>query len=289
MWIGIVVLATFGGASVACLYLSLRAARQGKWHVFAALLLPALVIGGTIVMLIWRPVWLELFGDSNLEPLPASAVLLTGDDLIAVYSATARFGLRYMEKEGSFRWYDETHSEKGGFKGQDDMGATWSGGWEEVEERICYTLGQDTVCYDVYRDGERYYEANHRDEIVNRYRLMPPPTTAPEGVEALSAAALALVVPGHTLSGELRLHDGDPFYSARFAADGDGVAVRRGAGPGELDGEEAGSYRLDGEGALCLAGVLHLVDECFTLVPSSNGFDLVRARGRVLATVTRLE
>ena len=82
---------------------------------------------------------------------------------------------------------------------------------------------------------------------------------------------------------------GEPFYSASFAADGEGVAVKRGDAPGSLEREEEGSYRLDEEGALCLGGVLHLVDECFTLVPSPNGFDLVRGKSRVLATVTRLE
>ena len=289
MWIGIVVLATFGGASLACLYLSWGAARQGKWHVFGALLLPALAIGGTIAMLIWRPVWLELFGDSKLEHVPASAQLLAGDELTAAYSATARFGLRYLEREGIFRWYDETHSQKGGFKGRDDADSTWSGGWDEVEGRICYTLGQDTDCFDVYRDGERYYEANHRGEIVNRYRLMAAPLAPPKDVAALSSAALAAAIPGNTLSGQLLLHYGEPFYSASFAADGRSVAVKRGDAPGSLEREEEGSYRLDEEGALCLGGVLHLVDECFTLVPSPNGFDLVRAGSRVLATVTRLE
>ena len=73
MWIGILVLITFGICAIACLVLSIRGAMQGKWHVFGALLLPAFGIGGTIVMLVARPISLELFGDPNLEILPESA------------------------------------------------------------------------------------------------------------------------------------------------------------------------------------------------------------------------
>ncbi|MBC6439348.1 MAG: hypothetical protein GDA49_02830 [Rhodospirillales bacterium] len=289
MWIGIFVLITFGGAALACLYISIMAAREGKWHVFGALLLPAFGIGGTIIMLIWKPVLLELFGDPNLEDVPASAQLLTGDALAAAHSDVARFGLRYNEDTGTFHWYDENHTADGGFKGMDDTGFTWSGGWDIVDDQLCLTLGQDINCTNIYTDGDNYYQVNHRDEIVNRaIEMRAGVVEINDGAVALSDATLLAIIPGHTLSGESFMHYGDPFYGASFAADGDAVTVRRGTSADNLSETESGTYRIE-DGELCLAGVLNIAEECFEVVPSVRGFDIARGNGRVKAAVTTLE
>lgn len=290
MWIGIFVLVTFAGAALACLYIAFRAAQEGKWHVFGALLMPALVIGGTIVMLVWKPVLLELFGDANLEELPPTAERLRGDALIAAHSDTTRFGLRYDDETETFHWYDETHSADGGFRGRDDTGFTWSGGWDVAEEdRMCLTLGQDETCVDVYRDGDDYYDVNHRDEIVNRFVMMGPEESQREGGAPLASAPLSALIQGRALSGDLLLHYGDPVFSARFAAEGDAVAVTRGASADAMTVEETGAYAIDEEGRLCLKGVLHIVEECFAVVAAPGGLELVRERGRVVARIVEID
>lgn len=288
MWIGILVLITFSLCTIACLVLSIRGAMQGKWHVFGALLLPAFGIGGTIVMLVAKPISLELFGDPNLEDVPESAERLTGDALMQVHDDTVRFGLAYDDETGTFNWYDEVYSPDGGYKGRNDAGVTWGGGWDLVEARSCRSIGQDETCYDNYRDGEYYYDVNHRNEIVNRY-LMMPGVTGPSGdTMALTEGALAALVPGRTLAGELQLHFGAPFYSAEFAGGSDVVTVRRGSDAGNLADEENGTYSIGEDGSLCLAGILHIVEECLTLVPRPGGLDLVRDGNRIVATVAAI-
>ena len=288
MWIGILVLITFGICAVACLMLSIRGAMQGKWHVFGALLLPALGIGGTIIMLVSRPITLELFGDSNLEDLPERALAVVGDDLMAAHNGTVRFGIAYDDDTQLFHWYDETFHEDGGFSGRNATGQTWSGGWDIVENRLCLSQGQNTTCYGVHQDGDLWYQINHRNEIVNRYKVMSSATEIPDDRVPLSSAVLAAVVPGRMFSGELQLHFGQPFYSAEFSADDGTVVVRRGDGAAALEEETTGTYRIEDRGNLCLGGVLYITDGCFWVVSRAGGFDFVRDDQRIIATVTDL-
>ena len=290
MWIGILVLITFGICAIACLVLSIRGAMQGKWHVFGALLLPAFGIGGTIVMLVARPISLELFGDPNLEILPESAEAILADDLLAAHNGTVRFGLAYDDETQLFHWYDESFQEDGGFSGRNDAGRTWSGGWDIAESQLCLTQGQDNTCYAVHRDGDVWYQTNHRDEIVNRYMVMAPATQSPGDRVALSPAVLAAILPGRTLAGELQLHFGQPFYSAHFSADDDSVTVRRGDDAAALGEEEtAGTYQIDEGGNLCLTGVLYIAEACYQVVSRAGGLDIVRDDRRIIATVSELD
>jgi len=289
MWIGIFVLLTFGAASVSCLFLAVRAFQQGKWHVVGALLVPGFGIGGVIIMLIYKPIMLDLFGDPNLQDVPETAQRLTGDELIAMHSDVARFGIKYNEDTELFRWYDETVTADGGFKGQDENGATWSGGWDPVEDQVCYTTGQNTECYDSYRDGDNFYETNYRDEIVRSYTLLGPVMSPAEGSVALQGIPLMALIPGHTLIGDLKIHNGNPFFSAGFAADSDAVTVMRGPSADDLSQEEAGTYMVDEDGNLCLMGVLNVTDECFAVMAKPGGLDLVRTRGnRVVAAIDEI-
>ena len=288
MWIGILVLITFGICAVACLVLSIRGAMQGKWHVFGALLVPAFGIGGTIIMLVARPITLELVGDSNLEDLSEHTLAVVGDDLIAAHMGTVRFGLAYDGETQLFHWYDETFHEDGGFSGHNAAGRTWSGGWDEVENRLCLSQGQNTTCYGVHQDGDLWYQTNHRNEIVNRYKVMSAAEVSDDRVP-LSSAVLAAVVPGRMFSGELQLFFGQPFYSADFSADDDTVVVRRGDDAAALEEEATGTYRIDEKDNLCLAGVLYITDACFRVVSRAGGLDIIRDDDRrIIATVTDL-
>ncbi len=287
MWIGILVLITFGLCAIACLVLSIRGAMQGKWHVFGALLVPALGIGGTIFMLVARPITLELVGDSNLEILPERASAVVGDDLIAAHNATVRFGLAYDGESQLFHWYDETFHEDGGFSGRNATGRTWSGGWDIVENRLCLSQGQNSICYSVHQDGDLWYQTNHRNEIVNRYMIMSAAEVDDDRVP-LSSAVLKAVVPGRMFSGELQLHFGQPFYSAAFSADDGSVVVRRGDDATALGEEVTGTYRIDEKSNLCLAGVLYITDACFGIISRAGGLDIVRDDRRIIATVTDL-
>ncbi len=287
MWIGILVLITFGICAIACLVLSVIGAMQGKWHIFGALLIPALGIGGTIIMLVARPISLELFGDSNLEDLPERAVAVTGDSLSAHHNGTSRFGYAYDGDTQFFHWYDEAYADDGGFSGRNDTGQTWSGGWDIVEDRICLTRGQDVDCFGVWQDGDLWYQTNHRNEIVNRYMAMEA-LQRPRGHPTLSQTVLGAIIPGRTLDGELHFHFGMPFYSASFDGGSDVVTIRRGDTAASLETQETGTYAIDENGMLCLAGVLHVVDACYAVAPRPGGVDIVRDDRRIVATVTQL-
>ena len=287
MWIGILVLITFGICAVACLVLSIRGAMQGKWHIFGALLIPALGIGGTIVMLVARPVTLELFGDSNLEDLPEHAVAITGETLSAHHTDTSRFGYAYDGETQLFHWYDETYASDGGFSGRNDAGQTWAGGWDVAEDGVCLSRGQDIDCFGVWQDGDLWYQTNHRNEIVNRYMAIEA-LQRPQGHPTLSKTVLQAIIPGRTLEGELHLHFGMPFFSATFDAGSDAVAVSRGDTAAALETRETGTYAIDEDGMLCVAGVLHVVEACFAVSPRPGGVDIVRDDRRIVATVSQL-
>jgi hypothetical protein len=283
MFIGIIVLCTFGAAALACAVLAIRGAMRRNWAVFGALMIPAIGIGGTIIMMVGPVIMVELFGDPNLEDVPESAQKLDDGAIQKLYANQEQFGLAYKEDGGTFYWYDQSVDEGGGFKGVAQDNSTFAGGWEVVEGQICYNISNTLSCYDVYNLGDEYAEVNHRDEIVSRFRLLPAPMLSPEGGVALSQATVNAIVPGHTLSGMLQLYYDDPQFTAVFAADGDGVTVTRGGT------ERTGTYSIDENGRLCLMGVLYLDSDCLVIYPSPNGFDLVRSNGRVTMTVTTLE
>ncbi len=283
MFIGVIVLCTFGAAALACAVLAIRGAMRRNWAVFGALMIPAIGIGGTIVMMVGPVVVIELFGDPNLEDLPENARKMDAEAIREVYADQEQFGLRYDDGTETFSWYDQSVDEGGGFKGVTQDNSTFAGGWEVTEGQLCYNISNNLTCFEIYDLGDEYAEVNHRDEIVSRFRMLPEPMMSPEGGVALSQATLNAIVPGHTLSGMLQLFYENREYSAEFAADGDSVTVTRG---GET---ETGNYSIDDEGRLCLAGILYVEESCLVVYPSPNGFDLVRSNGRVTMTITRLE
>jgi hypothetical protein len=282
MFVGVIVLCTFGAAALACAVLAIRGAMQRNWAVFGALLLPAVGIGGTIIMMVGPVIKVWLFGDPHLEVLTASAQKMDAAGISEVYTNQEHFGLGYNEDDHTFYWFDQSVDEGGGFKGVEQDGSTFAGGWEVLENQVCYNVSNTLTCYDVYNLGDEYAEVNHRMEIVNRFRLLPEPMMSPEGSVALTDATLNAIVPGHTLSGMLQLYYVNPEYSASFAADSVSVTVTRG------DDTETGTYRIEDD-KLCLAGVVYLEDSCLVVYPSPNGFDMVRSNGRVVMTVSTLE
>jgi hypothetical protein len=73
MFVGVIVLCTFGAAALACAVLAVRGAMQRNWAIFGALLLPAVGIGGTIIMMVGPVIKVWLFGDPHLEVLRVSS------------------------------------------------------------------------------------------------------------------------------------------------------------------------------------------------------------------------
>ena len=282
MFVGVIVLCTFGAAALACAVLAVRGAMQRNWAVFGALLLPAVGIGGTIIMMVGPVVKVWLFGDPYLEVVSESAEKLEATGISAIYSNQEQFGLGYNEDDHTFYWFDQWVSDGGGFKGVEQDGSTFAGGWEILENQVCYNVSNTLTCYDVYNLGDEYAEVNHRMEIVNRFRLLDAPIMSPEGVEALIDADLTALVTGKTLSGSLELYYVNPDYSAVFAANSDSVTFTRGTDT------ETGTYRVEKD-KLCLAGVVYLEDTCLVVYPSTNGFDMVRSNGRVVMTVSNVE
>ena len=282
MFVGVIVLCTFGAAALACAVLAVRGAMQRNWAIFGALLIPAVGIGGTIIMMVGPVVKVWLFGAPYLEVVSESAEKLEATGISAIYSNQEQFGLGYNEDDHTFFWFDQSVSDGGGFKGVEQDGSTFAGGWEILENQVCYNVSNKLYCYDVYNLGDEYAEVNHRMEIVNRFHLLDAPVMSPEGVEALIDADLTAMVTGKTLTGSLQLYYVNPDYSAVFAADSDSVTFTRGTDT------ETGTYRVEKD-KLCLAGVIYLDDTCLVVYPSPDGFDMVRSNGRVVMTVSNVE
>ena len=228
MFVGVIVLCTFGAAALACAVLAVRGAYQRNWAIFGALLIPAVGIGGTIIMMVGPVVKVWLFGDPYLEVVSASAQKMDASGISELYSNQEQFGIAYNEDDHTFFWFDQSVSDGGGFKGVEEDGSTFAGGWEVLEDQICYNVSNKLTCYDVYNLGDEYGEVNHREEVVNRFRLLPAPMMSPEAAVALTDATINAIVPGHTLSGMLQLYYENPDFSAVFAADSDSVTMTRG-------------------------------------------------------------
>ncbi len=287
MWIGIVVLITFSLCTIACLVLSIRGAMLRQWHVAGALLIPAVGIGGTIIMLVGRPLSLELFGDANLEIVPESAQQMVGEELAEFHTGSARFGLTYDEDTQIFSWYDEVYADDGGVSGRNQSAVTWSGGWEVIEDQLCRSIGQNDICFSVYRDGDEYYEVNHRDEIVNRFIAVAMPLK-PSGGKPLSNIVSRAVLEGRSYAGELLWHFRNPHFQAEFSNDGMTLTVSRGNDASSMDVEEVGSYSIDDNGKVCIEGVFHIASECLLVHARSGGIDLVRENQKVLVQLNEL-
>lgn len=179
MWMGIVVLVTFAFAACALLVLAIRGAIARQWHIAISLMVPGVVLGGTIVMMVGPTIMLSLFGNPDLEEVPESAQLVSGSQLSEMLPGHVMVGTYYHEGD----WYvlHQSFSDTGfsGFGGPEDAPDTysWSGSWEIVDNELCLDQGANSLpeCFMVYKVGDDYVTANGRSEIEARYQITVPP------------------------------------------------------------------------------------------------------------------
>ena len=180
MWMGIVVLCTFGLAALALLYLAVQGARRRQWHIAASMLVPAVVLGGTIVMMVAPVIRIELFGHPDLEALPEHARRVAAAELDGLYRGNTHAGTAYDEDDGAWLVFERSHRDDGGLLGSsgpedDPTDNTLRGSWSVEGDRVCLRYGNDTRCLGVFLlDGE-YVEVNRRDEIETYFRVATPP------------------------------------------------------------------------------------------------------------------
>jgi hypothetical protein len=186
MWIGIIVLCTFGAAALVSAFFAIRCAFHGQWHMTIGLSVPAVVIGGALCVIVGPTIWLELAGNPELDDLPGEARMLTGSELADLYSGNTVEG-RYYE-DGAWQLFTESYEPTGELAGaggppDDPTRHSWRGEWKVEGDEICFNYDAEFSCGAVYRLGEDYVAVNHRDEIDNRFQL-----AAPEPEEAADAS-----------------------------------------------------------------------------------------------------
>ena len=187
MWMGIVVLCAFGFAALACLVLAVRGALEGKWHVAVALLLPGLVLGGSIATMVGPTVSLALFGNPDLEDVPVAARQVPGGELRGLFAGTTHSGTYY--DDGAWLVYEESYSADGDISGrggpaEDPDSISWSGTWSVAEDEVCFDYGDEgTDCGRIFRLGDRYLEVNGHDEVEVRFEVRDTPPEDGAGSE----------------------------------------------------------------------------------------------------------
>ena len=184
MWIGILVLCTFGAAALVSAFFAIRCAFHGQWHMTLGLSLPALAIGGALGIMVGPTIWIEITGNPDLTDLPDEARMLTGDELAALYSGSTHEG-RYYE-DGAWQVYAESYTPAGDLTGaggppEDPERDKWRGAWKVEGDEVCFDYAAGFECGAIYRVGDAYVAVNHRDEINTTFHVVPAPQEETSG------------------------------------------------------------------------------------------------------------
>lgn len=184
MWIGILVLCTFGAAALVSAIFAIRSAIHGQWHMTIGLSVPAIGIGGALAIIVGPTVWMEIAGNPDLESLPGEARSLSGEEITALYAGMVHEGRYY--NEDTWEAFAESYASDGDLSGvggpfDEPQTSTWSGAWKVEGDEICFDYGDEFACGPVFRLGEGYAAVNHRDEITSTFVPVGPiPTPEPE-------------------------------------------------------------------------------------------------------------
>lgn len=190
MWIGILVLCTFAAAALVSAIFAIRNAIHGHWHMTIGLSVPAIGLGGALVILVGPTLWMELAGNPDLESLPNEARSLTGQEITELYSGMIHEGRTY--DLDTWEAYAETYAADGSLEGtggplDDPQRSTWRGEWKVEGDQICFDYGDEFACEDVFGLDDGYVTINHRDEIDNTFEVIGP-IPAPETDEEVPEA-----------------------------------------------------------------------------------------------------
>lgn len=182
MWIGIIVLCTFGAAALVSAFFAIRCAFTGQWHMTIGLSVPAVIIGGALCVIVGPTIWMELAGNPDLDDLPNEARMLTGDELAELYTGNTVEG-RYYE-DGVWQVFTESYEPSGELAGaggpaDDPTRHSWSGEWKVEGDQVCFNYDSEYSCEAVYRVGDDYVGTNHRDEINTSFQVAAPAAQEP--------------------------------------------------------------------------------------------------------------
>lgn len=180
MWIGIIVLCTFGAAALVSAAFAIRCAFTGQWHMTFGLSIPAIFIGGALAVLVGPTLWLEIAGNPDLQELPDEARMLSDSELTDLYADATHEG-RYYE-DGKWQVFSETYDATGGVIGaggppDDPERHKWRGAWKVEDGKVCFDYDQGFECEPIYRVGDGYVGINHRDEINESFQVVAPGAT----------------------------------------------------------------------------------------------------------------
>lgn len=178
MWLGIIVLCTFGAAALISAFFAIRSAIHGQWHMTIGLSLPAIGLGGALLYLVGPAIWLEVAGNPDLNDLPASAEQVERTELEELYAGRIHGGTYY--DEGRWLQFEETYDASGNLRGQggpesDPWLYTWRGRWEIQGDMVCFDYDDTGFdCSAIFRVEDGYVATNHRDEVTSRFVVMAP-------------------------------------------------------------------------------------------------------------------
>ena len=289
MWFGVAVIGFIGLIFLALFVATFKMARRRQWAMATAVALPTTAFAYLYLTLVVPSLWIALFGDSNLDALPATAVMVPANELEDLFKKRTHTGRHY--DDGAWYVYRETYRQGGRISGsggpeRNPTQWTWSGTWEIDGENICYHYRRDSYCRPVYKAGDVYLETNPQGDVFLTFTASAPAKKLDPKAEHLTGAKLRLVFEGMAHTGRIIGSKNHAMFKSTFFGHNHAVHTLRGNDADSLDATEYGWYRIEDD-QLCLAGTLDRKNECFAVYVLDGNYSFVLDDDLVVMISTR--
>ena len=174
MWYGVAVILFIGAAILALVVATVKIALRRQWAMAATIGVPAIGMAYLYLMLAGTPLWIVVFGDPRLDNLPDNAVMVTAQELEALFSDQTHSG-KYWEQRTWFL-YRESYSPEGLIKGSggpplNPEAWKWSGHWKIEGDTICRDYNEGDTCKSVYQVGAVYQRLDDHNKVSSEFTI----------------------------------------------------------------------------------------------------------------------
>ncbi|MEE2980616.1 MAG: hypothetical protein VYA71_03630 [Pseudomonadota bacterium] len=174
MWYGVAVILFIGAAILALVVATVKVALRRQWAMAATVGVPAVGLAVLYLMLAGTPLWIVLFGDPRLDDLADNAVMVTAQELEALFSDQTHSGKYYEQR--TWYVYRESNSPDGQIVGSGGPTARpdtwkWSGSWKIEGGEICRKYDEGFNCEPVYRVGAVYQLIDDHDKVLTEFTV----------------------------------------------------------------------------------------------------------------------
>ena len=172
--VGVAVILFIGAAILGLVVATVKVALRRQWAMAVTVGVPAIGLAYLYLMLAGTPLWIVVFGDPRLDDLPDNAVMVTAQELEALFSDQTHSG-KYFERR-TWYVYRESNSPDGQIKGSGGPTGNpeaWnrSGRWKIEGGEICRDYNEGYNCQPIYRVGAVYKQTDDHDKVSSEFTV----------------------------------------------------------------------------------------------------------------------